>query len=56
MNQTQMNSSNLSFACIDYPKTFDSVPHLQLVDILSIYKSDNRIITIKVEDKMPLWD
>ncbi|XP_075170249.1 uncharacterized protein LOC142242567 [Haematobia irritans] len=43
-NQAIRNRKNLYTAFIDYQKAFDSIPHSWLIEILRIYKIDNKLI------------
>ncbi|KAI5707600.1 hypothetical protein M8J77_005689 [Diaphorina citri] len=42
--QVKIRSKNISIAWIDYIKAYDSVPHSWLIEVLKIYKVDEKVI------------
>lgn len=52
--QATKTHRNLNMAYVDYKKAFDSVPHSYLIDILEIYKIDQKLI-IFLQRIMTKW-
>lgn len=44
MNQARTKQQNLYMAYVDYKKAFDSVPHSWLIEVLKIYKINDKLI------------
>ena len=54
LDNNRSSCKNISTACIDYRKVFDSVPHLWLLRILELYKASPTIINF-LKISMTKW-
>lgn len=53
-SQVSKKSRNISLSWIDYQKAYDSVPHDWLIEVLKIYKVDQKVVEL-LNRLMGLW-